>query len=540
MAAIYDEEKQPGTHRHGHTQASTVNPSDEKDLHNIPIDGDSSGKASPTLLYNDTAIRPSNGPFSQLRRFEARMDAKLGIESEAIERKRPEDKRPVRWHEELTMALLWASGTMNTSCFATGFLGWEFGLSLKQAILITIFGSLLGGCVTGYAATFGAATGLRQISVTRFSFGWWPNKLIAALNAVQQVGWAAVSCITGGLALTAVADGHISLVVGIIVIAVVALIISFVGLNAILVYERYAWLIYFVIFMIIFGETGKYADNTTPASVTGTTLSGTVLSLLAIIYGSSASWCTMASDYYVHYPTQVSRVKVFLMTSFGIAIPTSIGMLAGCVVASALNNRPEWKDAYENEGLGFLIQDMLYPRGFAKLLLTLLVLSGINTNIISIYSSAISCQQFSRPFARVPRFIWTFVCFAAILGLALGGRQKLNTYLQNFLSLLGYWCTSYFVILFSEHVVFRKGRFENYDLEGWNDPSRLPHGIAAACAFGLAIVAWVMGMVQTWYVGPLGKLIGDYGGDVANEFAFVVTALVYLPARYLELKVFGR
>lgn len=541
MAAIYDAEKQPSTQRHGHTGASSGDPhGDEKDLHNIPIDGDSSGKASPTLLYNDTAIRPSNGIFSQLRRFEARMDAKLGIESEAIERKRAEDKRPVRWHEELTMALLWASGTMNTSCFATGFLGWEFGLSLKQAILITIFGSLLGGCVTGYAATFGAATGLRQISVTRFSFGWWPNKLIAALNAVQQVGWAAVSCITGGLALTAVADGHISLVVGIIVIAVVALIISFVGLNAILVYERYAWLIYFIIFMIIFGETGKYADNSTPASVTGTTLSGTVLSLLAIIYGSSASWCTMASDYYVHYPAHVSRVKVFLMTSFGIAIPTSIGMLAGCVVASALNNRADWKDAYENEGLGFLIQDMLYPRGFAKLLLTLLVLSGINTNIISIYSSAISCQQFSRPFARVPRFIWTFICFAAILGLALGGREKLNTYLQNFLSLLGYWCTSYFVILFSEHVVFRKGRFENYDLDAWNDPSRLPHGIAAACAFGLAIVAWVMGMVQTWYVGPLGKLIGDYGGDVANEFAFVVTALVYLPARYVELKVFGR
>jgi hypothetical protein len=27
------------------------------------------------------------------------------------------------------MFFLWASGTMNTSCFATGFLGWEFGLS---------------------------------------------------------------------------------------------------------------------------------------------------------------------------------------------------------------------------------------------------------------------------------------------------------------------------------------------------------------------------------------------------------------------------
>lgn len=46
------------------------------------------------------------------------------------------------------MALMWASGTMNLSCFATGFLGWEFGLDLKQNILTVIFGTLLGSMVT--------------------------------------------------------------------------------------------------------------------------------------------------------------------------------------------------------------------------------------------------------------------------------------------------------------------------------------------------------------------------------------------------------
>ncbi|KAH9993920.1 permease for cytosine/purines, uracil, thiamine, allantoin-domain-containing protein [Xylariaceae sp. FL0662B] len=491
-------------------------------------------------LYNNVRVTQDNGFLSKLRLVEAKLDAKLGIESQAIDRKRPEDKRPVPWHQQLSMALLWASSTLNTSCFATGFLGRELGLSLRQSIVITIFASLLGGAVTGFSAIFGAATGLRQISVSRYSFGWWPNKIIAALNTIVQIGWAAVSCITGGLALNAVADGHLSLVVGIIIIAVVALLISFIGLKAILVYERYAWFIYFVIFMIFFGETGRFADNTTPSSLSGADLSGSVLSLLAIVYGSSASWCTMASDYYVHYPVDVSRVKVFFMTTFGITIPTCIGMLAGCVVASALNNRPDWAGTYEDDGIGFLIQDMLYPRGFAKLILTLLVLSGINVNVISVYSAAISCQQFARPLARIPRFIWTFLCFLVILAVALGGREQLNAYLQNFLSLLGYWCTSYFAILFLEHYVFRKGSFENYDLDAWNEPSQLPIGLGALVAFLLGVVAWVMGMVETWYVGPVGKLIGSSGGDVANEFALVVTFIVYLPARYLELKVMGR
>ena len=486
------------------------------------------------------AVEHETGVLARLRALEARMDKKLGIESEAITRKRPEDKREVHWVEELSMAFLWASGTMNTSCFATGFLGWEFGLTLKQSILITIFTSILAASLSGYCATFGAATGLRQISVSRYSFGWWPNKLVAILNGIQQLGWAAVACITGGLALTAVSDGHVSLILGIVILAVVALLISFVGLNAILIWDRWAWVVFFVIFMIIFGETGKYADNTSPAKVSGLSLSGAVLNLIGVVYGSSASWCTLASDYYVHYPTNVSRVKVFLMTTFGIAIPTSIGMVAGCVVASSLNNRVDWADIYENDGVGYLIQDMLYPRGFAKFLLTLLVLSGINVNVISIYSSAISFQQISRPFARMPRLFWTLLCFVAILALSIGGRSKLNTYLQDFLSLLGYWCTSYAVILFEEHYIFRKGKFENYDLEGWNDPARLPLGIGAGVAFGLGIVAWCMGMDETWFVGPLAKTIGDAGGDVANEFTFVVTALTYIPARYLELKHFGR
>ena len=217
----------------------------------IPVDNDAAHSQNPSMM-------------AKFRALEARWDQKLGIETEAIVRKRPEDKKKVHWVEELSMALLWASGTMNTSCFATGFLGWEFGLSLKQSVLITIFVSLLAATLSGFCATFGAVTGLRQISVGRYSFGWWPNKLVALLNAIQQMGWAAVSCITGGLALTAVSDGRVSLILGIVILAVVALVISFVGLKAILFYERWAWIIFFVIFMIIFGQTGKYADNAAP------------------------------------------------------------------------------------------------------------------------------------------------------------------------------------------------------------------------------------------------------------------------------------
>ena len=141
----------------------------------------------------------------------------------------------------------------------------------------------------------------------------------------------------------------------------------------------------------------------------------------------------------------------------------------------------------------------------------------------------------------MPRVIWTFGCFAVILAIALAGRDHILDYLENFLSLLGYWCTSYFVIVATEHFVFRKANVEaNYDLEGWNDPARLPLGLAALASFLLGVVMWCMGMVETWFVGPVGGLIGGGGGDVANELTFAVTLLAYLPLRWAELKFFKR
>ncbi|KAK5116201.1 hypothetical protein LTR62_008527 [Meristemomyces frigidus] len=543
--STYDHEKQ-----HGEPSVLPATPpsrdlrpltTDEK-LAATTIDVESRGGSSDKHQqeYQGTVVRQDNGILSTLRRVEGAMDRKLGVESEAIDRKLPNQRQPLTWRSTMTMTLLWASGSMNISCFATGFLGWEFGLSLKQSILTVVFASVLGGAVSGFAATLGAATGLRQISIGRYSFGWWPNKIVAFLNVLQQLGWSAVGCITGGLALQAVSGGNLSIVVGIIIIAIVSFLFSLIGLKFILIYERYAWLIYLVIFLIIFGQTGKYADNKTESKLTGADRSGTVLSLMAIVYGSSASWVVVVSDYYVLYPADVSRTKVFLLTTLGISIPTAIGMVAGCVVSSALNNRADWNTTYTDKGIGFLIQEMLYPRGFADFLLVLLVLSGINSNTINTYSAAISCQQFSRPFAKVPRFVWTIFCFGAIIALALAGRDQLLVYLQNFLSLLGYWCTSYFVIIFSEHYLFRKGNFMNYDLEAWNDPTRLPLGLAAFTAFALGVVLWCMGMVETWYVGPLGKLIGSSGGDIANELAFGITTIAYIPLRYLELKYVGR
>lgn len=379
----------------------------------------------------------------------------------------------------------------------------------------------------------GPGTGLRQVAIARYSFGWWPSKIIAALNVVEEIGWSSVGSITGGLALSAVSEGRVSLVLGVVIVAVLGLVFSFIGLRAVLWYESWAWAIFFVIFMIMYGQAAHLADVKTPSALSGQSSSGAVLTLLGVVYGSSSSWCTIVSDYYVHYPVNTPKTKIFLLTTMGIALPTCVGMVLGCCVGSTMGVNPEWADAYDS-GLGYLIQKMLYPLGFAKFLLVVLVLSGIGINCIAIYSAALSIQLFARPLQVVPRAFWTLIIFVGILLLGVAGRNHLLAVLQNFLALLGCWNTAFFVIVFTEHYLFRNGNLGDYNLEAWNTQSKMPVGIAGLVAFLLGVVGCILGMVQTWYVGVIAAMIGDAGGDIGNQLAFIFTLISFVPLRYWE------
>jgi purine-cytosine permease-like protein len=123
-----------------------------------------------------------------------------------------------------------------------------------------------------------------------------------------------------------------------------------------------------------------------------------------------------------------------------------------------------------------------------------------------------------------------------IIPLAIVGQHRFYATLSNFLGIIGYWVGAYIAALLVEHFYFRGGDFSNYDVSVWNDPSKLPLGAAAIGASALSFALVIPSMEQAWYTGPIGEQVGDLG----FEFAFIVTALLYIPFRTVEKRLTGR
>jgi purine-cytosine permease-like protein len=84
---------------------------------------------------------------------------------------------------------------------------------------------------------------------------------MATINVIASLGWAAVNSITGAQTLRVVSNDSLSVAVGIIIIAIISMVISFVGYKWIHTYERYSWIPVFIAYCISAGVGAKYFTN---------------------------------------------------------------------------------------------------------------------------------------------------------------------------------------------------------------------------------------------------------------------------------------
>lgn len=444
----------------------------------------------------------------------------------------------------LNAVTMWLSADLVIATFALGALGVTvFSLSFWQCVLVILSFSLMGCLPIAFFSIFGAKLGLRQIILSKFLVGDYCMRLFALINVVACVGWGAVNIMSAAQLLNIVNNGACPPWAGCLILVVCTIFVSFFGYHVIHMYETWSWVPNAIVFITIIVRMAMSGNFTYGNMVGGPTTAGNVLSFGGTIFGFATGWTTYASDYTVYQPRNVNSLKIFfgILVSLYLTLVFTLTLGAACATGTLTNTR--WAELYADKSIGglvyaILVEDSLH--GFGQFLCVLLSLSLIANNIPNMYSLGLSAQAAWSPMAKVPRLVWTLAGNFATLAVCIPAYYKFEEVMDNFMNMIGYYLAIYQAMSLSEHFIYRKGKFANYDYMNFDNKNSYPIGIAGIFGFCCGIAGVVLGINQVWYSGVLARKIGEFGGDIGFELGFGFAFVGFNIVRPLEKKYTGR
>ena len=463
------------------------------------------------------------------------------LEERGIMRVEPHERNDTRSLGYLQVTLFWFSINQAANNVTLGMLGPAvFELSFLDASLCALFGVIIGSLPVAFIAMFGPLSGNRSLVFARYTMGWWPAKLIVILNLLVLLGYALIDAVVAGQILSAVSpNGSMSVVVGIIIVAVLTWVVTTFGYSLVHYYERYAWVALLIVYSILAGVAGPSFDLTSPTQGDSSTRVGDRLSFLSLCLAAAITYSGAAADYFVYYPESTRRSLIFLSTLAGLCLSFTFCLMIGIGLGSGIASDAAWSDAYNSGGQGALLVAGYGPLdGFGKFCAVVTAIGLVGNIVPPVYSSGIDFQILGHYFTKVPRVFWNTLAVVIFTVCALAGRSHLAEIFTNLLAIMGYWVCVWVSITLCEVYIFR--RRSGFDWTAWNESSKLPIGLAASFAFLVGWAGIIVSMGQTWYVGPIASLVGDKGADMGNYVGFSWAAVVYIPSRWLELRTLKR
>ena len=236
----------------------------------------------------------------------------------------------------LQLLWTWASPNMEFATVAVGILSvLAFGLTFGQAVAALLIGTALGAISLGVLSTWGPRDGLCQMVLSRTGFGFRGNILPAGLNSLTAgIGWFAVNSISGGLALAALTGMPAEL--SLIIVVAAQLVIAFFGHNLVHAFERYAFPVLAVIFVvsavIVLTQANPgmpaFTDNEPPPI-------GGFLITVGAAFGYAAGWNPYASDYTRYLPRNTPKLPIAVWAGLGVFLSCGLLEIAGAAIVTA-------------------------------------------------------------------------------------------------------------------------------------------------------------------------------------------------------------
>jgi nucleobase:cation symporter-1, NCS1 family len=396
--------------------------------------------------------------------------------------------------------------------FATVFVGvicvLFFGLSIAQATAAIVLGTVLGSVSQGVLSARGPQYGVPQMVLSRISFGYWGNTIPAGINAViAGIGWFAVNSVSGALALNTLL--HLNRYICLVIIVVAQIVIAAYGHNLVHVFERVAFPLLAVAFLLGAIWTlskGHYGGGGSSGSWGGFTLA------LGATFGYACGWNPYASDYTRYMAPDTNKRAVALWSGLGVAISCIFLEFVGAVSATIATNPNLSPTAAFTDP---------YPTVVRDLVLLAIAVGAVAANVLNIYSGAMSFTTLGiRMHTKFRRAIVAVVFGALGFVVAAIGLDHIDKY-ENFLLIIAYWIGPWLAVFLVDQMINRGNHADKlYD--------RAHKNLAGP-------IAMVVGMVVSigLFANQPPRFTAYFPthhpgiGDLTFEVGFIVTVVVY-------------
>ncbi len=415
------------------------------------------------------------------------------------------------------LQLFWTWTSPNLE-FATVFVGVlavaAFGLTFWQAVLAIVIGTAGGAAAQGVLSARGPEHGVPQMVLSRLGFGYWGNVLPAGLNSITAgIGWFAVNSVSGTFALNTLT--HLPKILCLIIIVTLQIAIAFFGYNLVHTFERYAFPVLAVIFVI---ATIVILAKSHPGAA-HTAIPGGFLITIGAVFGYAAGWNPYAADYTRYFPPNTSKRAIGWWAAAGLFLSCVVLEVAGAASATAASAGASLGDP-TGTFTGHL------PTALADLTLLAIALGAVCANVLNIYSGAMSFVAMGVKLPLALRRAIVALVFGVIgFIVAITGLHDAGAKYTDFLLIISYWIAPWLAVMFCDQFLYRRrslaeeeGLLFNRHYSNWAGP--------AAMVLGVVLSVWLFSN-QTKYVGLIPKHAPSVG-DLTFEAGFVITAVVYL------------
>ncbi len=384
-----------------------------------------------------------------------------------------------------------------------------FGMSLGQAIVGIAVGTALGSLTQGILSVRGPRYGVPQMVLSRVGFGFLGNILPAGINAVVAgVGWFAVNSVSGAFALSTLA--HLPKLLSLVIIVAAQIVVAFFGHNLVHVFERYAFPVLAVAFLLATVWTFAKAD---PGAAKGGGGIGGFLLTVGTAFGYAAGWNPYATDYTRYLPPSVSRRATALWPALGVFVSCLVLESAGAASATIAGGSGDNVTAAFTGHL---------PTVVADLTLLAIAVGAVSANVLNIYSGTMSFLALG---IRLPlslrRAIVALVFGVIGFFLAWSGLHNAGEDYENFLLVISYWIGPWLGVYLTDWLLRRGQRVDGFLF----DRRHNPWGGVVAMALGMGLSIWLFSN-QTDYKGPVPSHWASFG-DITFEVGFAIAALSY-------------